>query len=161
MSISKSKSGKGELFEDLPIQKNNHPLPIEYFEAIYGEIFSGPIPHPEHLERYHKLDPEIVRQVMTLAIKQAEHRQSAERESLSAQLNQSGRGQLFAFIVACLLIMSGAFFGYLGSPGAGATVIGSTLAGAIYVFVSGKRQVEEDLDTKERSFFENHPAALR
>lgn len=67
---------------------------------ITTEFYAGLLPHPEHLERFEKLQPGTTSRLMAMAEKQGEHRQAMERQFLNFNGFSQVAGTIFAGIVA-------------------------------------------------------------
>jgi hypothetical protein len=65
-----------------------------------------------------------------------------------SQVQQSGRGQLYALIVSLSLIASAVWLALTGHAIVGGIFGGGTLVGAAAVFITGKRQQAVDLSEK-------------
>ena len=115
---------------------------VVYQRAIvaYGETFIGPLPPPETLAQYEEILPGSAERIMVLAESQAEHRQSLE-ETVKTTIEDDSRretlGVWFGAIVSIFLIACGTFLVYYGHDWAGTTMIVSTIASVVGVFVYG------------------------
>ena len=74
-----------------------------------SEKFSGPLPHPEHLEQYKNLISNGAERIMVLVEKQTEHRIKTEASIVRGTLSQNMAAQIFAFLLA-ILSMFGGFY---------------------------------------------------
>ena len=84
-----------------------------------------------------------------MAEEQSKHRMKLEAYVVPSQVKQSGRGQVFGFILGVIGI-GGAI--YLGSLGYTKTSIGIgsvTLVSLVGVFVYGKKEQKKDLEEKQ------------
>ena len=113
------------------------------------EEFSGPIPHPDIIEKYERILPGSADRIITMAEKQAAHRQSMEKKMIESESRDGLLGIIFAFLlgmgclIACIVVVclvpknagaiAGAFLGVTG--------IGSITTGFIQ---SARRQKPKD-----------------
>lgn len=110
-----------------------------------SESFAGPIPHPDHLERYKEIYPQAPEIVFRMAEQQSQHRQAMEKKMLKSDLRRSWSGVLAGFVIAIVGLAVAGWTSVKGQPVAG-TVIGTVdLAGLVYVFVRGQNLQTEDL----------------
>lgn len=113
-------------------------------------FFSGPIPPTEMLEEYNRIIPNGAERIMTMAESQSAHRQFIEKEVISSQNIQSERGQMFAFILAILLIAVGTTAFLFGSSTVASIIFGTTVVGLVTVFVLGRKSQQRDLSQKSK-----------
>lgn len=59
---------------------------LQTHQQIQLSSFEGPIPSPEVLEKYHRIDPSIVIKIVEMAASQATHRQLQETKGLDAEI---------------------------------------------------------------------------
>lgn len=121
-------------------------------EAIKSE-FSGPIPPPSIIKDYEEILPGAADRIISMAERQATHRQEMERRMIEAEARDSFLGILFAFflgggcIIAAIIMVSlvpqngGAIAGAL----LGVTGVGSITSSFIRSVRGGQRK-----DIKEK-----------
>lgn len=114
---------------------------------IQQQMFSGPIPPPEILAQYDKLQAGLAERIVRMAEIQGEHRREQESKALTAQIAQierrdheAKRGQIFAFIIAISAIALGAFASIMGATVTGSIIGGLGLGGIITTFVYGRKR---------------------
>lgn len=71
------------------------------------EEYSGPIPHPDHLEKYEKILSGSANRILGMAENQSTHRQNIENKLLEAEINYKNKGQNFGFIISIICIVGG------------------------------------------------------
>ena len=84
-----------------------------------------------------------------MAEKQSNHRLNLEDHAIKEELRQSGRGQIFGFILGLIglgLAATLALFGHETIAGIFGT---TTILGLVTVFVIGKKTQDKDLSDKE------------
>lgn len=90
------------------------------------EMYNGPIPHPDILEGYDKLDPGAAQRIIDNGIDESKHRRKMEEKTV----NHLARSFYFRFVLAFILAIlfgSGSFYLIL---------IGHTIVGSIFVGVT-------------------------
>lgn len=118
--------------------------------AIREESFSGPMPHPEHLERYDKIVPGSAKLILDEFRENGGHQRLVETRGLDAAISRDRRSQWMAF----LLVVAG--FGLilylaLNSHDVVASVVASTLLGAVITGFLTKRTAQKGKDTSTSS----------
>ncbi|MBE7177726.1 MAG: DUF2335 domain-containing protein [Mucilaginibacter polytrichastri] len=105
---------------------------------------SGPLPAPDTIRAYAETIPNGGERVMVMAEKEQNHRHNMNTTIARRELNQSGRSQIFGFILGVLAIGGGIFLSYTGKETAGlATIIGALVA-LVAVFVVSKKTEEKN-----------------
>lgn len=92
---------------------------------------AGPLPSPEMLAEYKDVSPRALDWIFEAATKEQDNRHWCDKEPL----RQSGRAQIFAFTIAILVILVGAFLVYEGKSTQGLAAIMVPLASILGVFV--------------------------
>ena len=109
---------------------------------------SGPIPDPDTLERYDSIIPNGAERIMIMAEEQSKHRRMLEAQVVNEQTASSKRGQIFAALLAALLIGAGTWAFATGHDEVSGTIFGITVVGLVTVFVVGKKQEKKSLQSK-------------
>ncbi len=108
---------------------------------------TGPIPSPESFERYGNVLSSAPDRILKMAEKQLDHRIDVEKLAVRRQLNQSGIGQILAFIIALGCIGSSVWLAMHDHDTVAGVVGGATVVGLVTVFIAGrnaqKKQVKE------------------
>lgn len=112
--------------------------------------FSGPIPPPDALERYERLQPGFANRIMTMAEGQAQHRQSLEKAVTTANIRSEARGQVLGFIIAMTVIAISAVILWQGKSIEGLIGMLGTVTVLASVFVYGRWRRDRELRDKER-----------
>ena len=121
---------------------------VEKRSFFFGRIFTGPLPPPEILSQYNKVHPDFADRLLTDFERQGEHRRLLEQEVIKSQLKESNRGQIFAFLLAVIVILVGGFVIYLGPLWVGITLIVSDICGFVFIYFKGKSTQKKDLEEK-------------
>ena len=107
--------------------------------------YSGPLPHPKHLEKYEDVCPGAADRIIAMAEGQAKHRQNMEHFVIKANGRNSTLGVIIGGIVAVLAIGCGTHIiesGYITMFGSLSTLVG--------VFIYGKRANRKELIEKQK-----------
>jgi uncharacterized membrane protein len=111
--------------------------------------FSGPLPSPEILQQYNNVLENGAERVVTMAENQSKHRMSLEDFAIKRQIIQSGRGQIFGFILALICISSTVFLALKGHENLAIALGTSTVIGLASIFVLGKIFQSKDKEESE------------
>lgn len=106
--------------------------------AIKQESFSGPIPHPELLQKYEIVQPGFAERIVSMAERQLDHRIKCEGEFVRGSVAESKRGQNYGLIVSLLFLSASVFLGYSGHDWLAGVLGGGTLISLVTVFVTNK-----------------------
>ena len=110
---------------------------------------SGPLPDPETLKEYGEIIPNGAERIMKMAESQSTHRIELEKLAITSQLSQSGRGQIFGFILG-LSAVGGSITCILLGHEVGGSILGAGgITSLVSVFVLGRRSQSRNLDKKK------------
>ena len=96
---------KSEVLKKLPKEEKSE-IKRFLFRAISS--YSGPIPPPEMLEKYIKINPELGNKIFSMAEEESKHRRSVDNRLIDI----SARGQVLGFFVILCLVAAGAWTVY-------------------------------------------------
>lgn len=133
------------------------------FLAMMHSEYHGPLPPPQMIEEYERVHPGMAERLISRFEQQAEHRQSLERQVVTAQIaseqaaqKDAGRGQVFGFAVAVLGLVAAVAIALLGQTPthawAASIIGGGTLVGLVTAFVVGRvtEPPADGMDDKEQ-----------
>lgn len=106
---------------------------------------SGPIPSPESFERYGNVLQSAPDRILKMAEKQLDHRIDVEKLAIRRQLNQSGIGQILAFLIALGCIGASAWLAIHDHDTVAGVVGGATVVGLVTVFIAGRNAQKKQL----------------
>lgn len=115
--------------------------------------FSGPIPPPEVLSSYNKIDPNLVNRIVSMAEEQSKHRRDLELSDQKEKIRSSKRkdlviniSQFLAFFLTLAFIAMGGTVAILGSSKTGFLFGSLGIASVIISFLYGheKQKVEKN-----------------
>jgi uncharacterized membrane protein len=113
--------------------------------------WSGPLPHPEALERYNQIVPGSAERIIAMAEDQHDHRIEIETRVIESNISAQKLGTILGFVVAMTAIVGGSLLVYGGKETSGLTAIITALAGLVGVFVYGKREQKKELAGKAQA----------
>ena len=106
---------------------------------VTAEAWSGPLPAPDDLARYEEIIPGAADRILTLAERQAAHRQMLEQTEVVGDSRRGNWGLAAGFSLSAMVIGVGTFLIATGHDWAGGMVIAIDLVGLAAVFVYGSR----------------------
>lgn len=101
------------------------------------EIYQGPLPKAEELEKYNLVCPGAADRIITMAENQAAHRQSIEKAVVSISGRNSLLGILCATIISIFILIAGVYCILEGHDWAGGAIVSIDLVSLCAVFVYG------------------------
>lgn len=113
-------------------------------EMIYSQSFSGPLPPPEILAQFEQIVPGSAARLITMAEKQAEHRQSLERTVVEGDSRKSWYGLWTGFTLGMTGLVGSVILGYLNQPWPASIMCSASLGALVSVFVIGSRQRQQE-----------------
>lgn len=139
--------------QNLPDNHKNPPAQQrqnkqERVVATRAEFYSGPLPHPQMLEKYDQISPGAAAIIIGMAEKQTNHRIDIENKVVASQIQNSKRGQVFAFTLElCALISSFILFMFDKGPPA-YVVFGTSVMSLVVTFIYATRSNRKELHEK-------------
>lgn len=115
----------------------------------FASFWSAPLPRPEVLAKYNAAFPGCAERIVAMAEQQSAHRQKIESEVISGNVYSQKTGLWLGFILALIVISSGAWLVYNGRVEWGAGFISVPLIALISVFVLGKRDQNRQLSNTQ------------
>jgi uncharacterized membrane protein len=133
-----------DLIKSLPKDKREEAVSvIASLSVRKASTFSGPLPPPEVLGDYNEILQDGAERIMKMAEHQSGHRIEQEKHAIKEELKQSGRGQIFGFILA-IIGMAIAFGLALLDHDTVAGIFGTTtIVGLVTIFVIGKKKQQD------------------
>ena len=110
--------------------------------------FAGPIPPPDVLIGYNSAMPNGADRIVSMAEKQLNHRTSLEDFAIKEELRQSGRGQIFGFILGLVGFGLATFLALQDHETIAGIFLTTTIIALVTVFVMGKKAQDKNLKEK-------------
>lgn len=112
--------------------------------------YKGPLPPSSELLRYNDACPGAANRIISMAEKQAEHRQCLEKRVVAIQSRNSLVGIISAFVICITTILSGAYCVYSGAGWPGAALSLGGLASLCGVFIYGTNNANNTKQEKDK-----------
>lgn len=122
--------------KNLPNKRNSGQASMSV--AVQQLVVSSPFPPPDVLTKYNGVDPTFANRLIAVIEEQTRHRIDVENKIISAQLEETKRGQIFAFVLALCALASGCYCFKCGYVKAGFTIITTTSLSLCAVFYAGR-----------------------
>ena len=136
----------------LPIVTSNRPKNSAQMVVAGSVSFSGPLPHPELLQKYNDVIPNGAERIMQMAEQQQQHRHELEATVVKGNVSSETRGQYIGAIIAVVVLGSGTYLAAIGHAITGSIFVGVDLVALVSVFVLGKRAQRQELEKKNEPF---------
>ena len=122
-----------------PDPKKMRNVAAKIATIVRRESYSGPLPHPKHIEHFEMVLPGSAERILSMAERQHEHNISMEKTSFEASKIDERRGMnwggaLFAFLILCAFIVA-VLDKSATKP---AVFLGAAVIGGIALFVNGR-----------------------
>lgn len=111
----------------------------------FASFWSAPLPRPEILAKYNEAFPGCAERIVAMAEEQSSHRQKIEAAVINGNVYSQKMGLWLGFVLALIVISSGAWLVYNGRVEWGAGFISVPLIALVSVFVLGKRDQNRQL----------------
>ncbi|MDE5999435.1 MAG: DUF2335 domain-containing protein [Bacteroidaceae bacterium] len=108
-------------------------------KAIKQEAFSGPIPHPELLQKYDEVKEGFAERIVKMAEIQLQHRVRCEEKIVDESIAESKRAQNYAFYLSILFLVAAVSLGLYGHDWLAGCLGGGTLISLVAAFIAGKK----------------------
>jgi uncharacterized membrane protein len=108
------------------------------------EAFSGPLPHPDHLERYGQIVNNGAERIFKMAESQMEHRMSMEKSLVQSDIHRSDRGLLYGFIIALVVTAGGVCITLLDKSIVGFITLLTPLCTIVGLFIYNRRAQQKE-----------------
>lgn len=112
------------------------------------ESFSGPLPPPQILARYNEVVSNGSERIFRNFEEQSSHRRSIEKSVIEGQLEESKRGQWFAFFITIIVLSVTAYLAINEKTAVACVLGGTTIVGLAGAFIAGKYLQKKDLESK-------------
>ncbi len=122
------------------------------------EAYYGLLPRPSDLREYNEIVPGAAERILSMAERQAAHRQNLERVVVFGDSRRSFYGLWAGFIVALCFLGGAVFLVFNGHEWAGTIVGGLDIVGLVSVFVIGSRSRKQE--RIEKAEIMNQPTDL-
>jgi uncharacterized membrane protein len=115
---------------------------------VTGEMYSGPLPHPEILRKFEEISPGAAKMILQKFEQQSDHRRDLESRVVRGQIRQADTGQWMAFGLLGTIILGGLFLAYTGRDMVGFGAIVTAVVGGVTLLWTAARAKKRDLADK-------------
>jgi uncharacterized membrane protein len=116
--------------------------------ALQVTQYSGPLPHPDALERYNQICPGAAERIIAQFENQALHRQSLEVKVVHSNTFCQKLGSVSALILGLAGICGGIYLVHAGQSTPGLATFFTSLCSLIGVFIYGRESQKKELGDK-------------
>lgn len=102
------------------------------------QSFSGPIPPPEHLEGYERVQPGLAERIVSMAEKEQASQLECDKIYVEGPVKATQRGQWMGFAIAIFFAIASTVLGILGETAVAITLGGGTLVSLVTIFVTNR-----------------------
>jgi len=118
---------------------------LKAFKSVsIHQSFSGPIPPPNILKGYNDVVKDGAERIMSMAERQSNHRITLEDHAIREELRQSGRGQIFGFVLGIVGLGLATYLAIYGHEVIAGVFGTTTIVGLVAVFVIGKKAQKQE-----------------
>jgi len=123
---------------------------VELLARYFAVSHSGPLPPPNTLAGYEKVLPGAAERILSMAEKQAGHRQSLEKTTVRSRIRNEDRGLYLGFLLALASLGVGGYAIHLGQGLVGLAGLVASLATLVIPFVLRRRRPETSKEKAEQ-----------
>lgn len=113
-----------------------------------AELYAGPLPHPNMLEKFEQILPGSADRILKQAEAQTEHRIKMESKVVSADIIKSYLGLIFGFLIGLSGIGGGIYLATLGFDVFGPILSGGSLVMLVTAFIYGTKSRKNEREKK-------------
>ncbi len=136
-------------YVQIPEEQLEQTLEEKVERHVQMEMFKGPIPSPEKMEKYEHLYPGAVKFFFETLKNQTNHRIELEKKVIGSNIKSERRGSWFGFIIAMTAIIGGIVLALLDKKTGGIAAIISGLSSLVIVFIVGKVHSKKEINQKK------------
>ncbi|MCK5644321.1 MAG: DUF2335 domain-containing protein [Gammaproteobacteria bacterium] len=127
--------------EVLPLEEGAQgaELAARIVTLVKHESFSGPLPHPQHLQAYDNIAPGTALRIVTMAEKQQNHNIDTESKLVKSDISDRRLGMVFGAGLFLLLILAAYYSGKNENDYLATLFLGAAVLNVIGIFVNGRK----------------------
>lgn len=103
--------------------------------VIAEEHFAGPLPHPDHFERYGEIEPSAPDRILTMAEKEQEFRHSIVHKTLHTDVRSHYVGLAMGWLLTLVLIVGAIYLADKGQVAIPTLLLGAAVLNVVRAFV--------------------------
>ena len=124
--------------------RSTTPRTREELISAEARFFQGPIPDPQTLQEYQKVDPNFPERILALGEAQSAHRQQQETYHLKGSTIARFVGLGLAFLSVLVICAVGTYAIELGHAKEGCGVIAAVVVSLAGTFIWGRTKVQQE-----------------
>lgn len=124
---------------------------LQSLSSVEFTAYSGPIPHPDLLQRYNEIYPGAAKQILDDFVQESAHRRIIESKVVNTEAFSQAFGSISAGLIGLLGVAGGLWLAYAGRALGGLSAILATLASLVGVYLHQNRT--ENKAVSERDEF--------
>lgn len=151
-------SALGEIREELDeklghiVQKSVKDKVVGIALEVYSqEIFSGPLPHPKHIQAYEDACPGMADRIMSMAEKAQDAQLEIPGRMIEVESKYRNLGLMLGFATLVVLAGGATFCAYTGHPKIAAGFLTVGALGTVGRFIDGRLRSEKPNNNEEHS----------
>ncbi|HEY4524486.1 MAG TPA: DUF2335 domain-containing protein [Candidatus Paceibacterota bacterium] len=133
----------------MPGQFNNNKNSVIVRQSS-TQLFSGPLPSPEVLQKFDEIIPGAAERIIKMAEEQSAHRKELEKKVIESDIARSKWGQILGFVIAILGLIVSAIVAIYSNAIAGGVIGIGTLASLVGVFMYGSKTRSQERESKSK-----------
>lgn len=110
---------------------------------VLEERFSGPLPHPRHLQQYDDILPGLGRELVDMAHNSLAHSQELQAEAMRADIADMKEARRLGFAALLVLIIGAIICGAMGKDTIALALLGAGVIGTIGQVIRGRGRNSE------------------
>jgi uncharacterized membrane protein len=112
------------------------------------ELYAGPLPPPEILEKFEQILPGSADRILKQAESQTQHRIELEKKVVSADIIKSYLGLVFGFLIGMVGILGGIYLATLGFDVYGPILSGGSFVTLVVAFIYGTKSRKQEREQR-------------
>lgn len=112
------------------------------------ERYSGPLPHPQHLEMYERTLPGAADRILTMAEKEQDHRHAWEDRELRSSIFTETVGRFGGIGVAVALVVGAVFCAVTGANAIGVALVTASAVSMVPAIIKGREWLHSSEEPK-------------
>lgn len=133
-----------------PATRDNRLLIKQSSLEFTAQMRAGILPPPNEMEKYENLLPGITNRLLATYEKQVDHRINLENKVIESDISRGKVGQIFAFVLNILTILSGFILKMCDKP-SGIWIIICSMVIMALLFIVGLYSQKKELKNKSQS----------
>lgn len=143
-------SPKIDVLPTSPVDRNAD-VRITATQTVQQTTFSGPLPPPQILQGYERIEKGMASRIVGMAEANSAHVRRMETLALLGRAFEIYFGQFAALLVVVLFLSAGTYLAMNDHAAAGVVTYASVLVGIVTVFIKGRAASEKEEEAKHET----------